>query len=157
MTELPDWDLPGPHLTTLEVNPAEIDGYNHVNNAVYLTWLDRSAWEHSAALGLPLSRCQQLDRGMAVLKSVIVYARPALLGDTIHIATWLLPTDHRLRARRRFQVRRASDGATLVRAEIEYACIELSSGRPVRAPAEFRERYQAVAGVAEAYAGLAAL
>jgi acyl-CoA thioester hydrolase len=43
--------------------------------------------------------------------------------------------------RRRFQFRRAADAATLVRAEIEYACIELSSGRPVRWPAEFRERY----------------
>ena len=38
-------------------------------------------------------------------------------------------------------MRREAGGATLVRAEIEYACIELSSGRPVRWPQEFRERY----------------
>jgi acyl-CoA thioester hydrolase len=152
-----DWDLPRPHVTTLAVAAADIDSYNHVNNAVYVSWLDRSAWSHSAALGIPLERCLEIDRGMAVLRSVIVYLRPALLDDTIEIGTWLLPAAHRLRARRRFQVRRPADGATLVRAEIEYVCIELSSGRPVRAPAEFRERYVPLDAVAASYASLAPL
>ena len=38
------------------VRAADIDAYGHVNNAVYLTWLDRVAWSHSAALGVPLER-----------------------------------------------------------------------------------------------------
>jgi acyl-CoA thioester hydrolase len=46
-----------------------------------------------------------------------------------------------LRVRRRFQIKRPADGCTLARAEIEYVCIELSSGRPMRWPPEFRERY----------------
>ncbi len=144
-------------MTTLVVEPSDIDAYDHVNNAVYVTWLDRAAWSHSAALGLPIERCLALDRGMAVLRSVISYQRPALLGDVVAVGTWLLPADYKLRARRRFQVRRAADGTTLVRAEIEYVCIELSSGRPLRAPAEFRERYAALADVAGAYAALAPL
>jgi acyl-CoA thioester hydrolase len=152
-----DWDLPAPYLALLAVVPADIDAYDHVNNAVYMTWFDRAAWEHSAALGLPLEKCLQLDRGMAVLRSVIAYLRPAVLGDTIHVATWLLPADGKLRVRRRFQARREAGGATLVRAEIEYACIELSSGRPTRWPPEFRERYVALDEVAHARATLAAL
>ena len=157
VNELADWDLPGPHVTELLVQTDDIDAYDHVNNAVYVTWLDRAAWGHSAALGLPIERCLELDRGMAVLRSVISYLRPALLGDAVHIGTWLLATEYKLRARRRFQVRRAADGATLVRAEIDYVCIELSSGRPVRAPPEFRERYVAPAAVAAAYPALAPL
>jgi len=157
VNEVAEWDLPDPHVTALVVERPDIDAYDHVNNAVYVTWLDRAAWSHSAALGLPIERCLALDRGMAVLRSVITYLRPALLGDTVQVGTWLLPADYKLRARRRFQLRRAADGATLVRAEIEYVCIELSSGRPARAPAEFRERYAALAGVAGAYAGLAPL
>lgn len=136
-----NWDLPSPYIACLDVGPADIDAYNHVNNAVYVTWLDRAAWEHSAALGLPLEACLKLDRGMAVLRSVISYVRPALLGDRVHVATWLLPGDGRLRVARRFQVCRESDGVTLARAQIEYVCIELSSGRPTRWPPEFRERY----------------
>jgi acyl-CoA thioester hydrolase len=152
-----DWDLPAPYLALLAVVPADIDAYDHVNNAVYMTWFDRAAWEHSAALGPPLEKCLQLDRGMAVLRSVIAYLRPAVLGDTIHVATWLLPADGKLRVRRRFQARREAGGATLVRAEIEYACIELSSGRPTRWPPEFRERYVALDEVARARETLAAV
>jgi acyl-CoA thioester hydrolase len=135
------WDLPAPFLASVAVVPADIDAYEHVNNAVYMTWFDRAAWEHSAALGLPIEKCLQLDRGMAVLRSVISYIKPAVLGDTIRVATWLLPAAGKLRVRRRFQVRREEGSVTLARAEIEYACIELSSGRPVRWPPEFRERY----------------
>jgi acyl-CoA thioester hydrolase len=135
------WDLPSPFVASLVVAPADIDAYEHVNNSVYVTWFDRAAWEHSAALGLTIEQCLELDRGMAVLRSVIAYLRPALLGDHVYVATWLLPSVGKLRIRRRFQVRRAADAATLARAEIEYACLELSSGRPVRWPQVFRERY----------------
>jgi acyl-CoA thioester hydrolase len=135
------WDLPAPYLALVAVASADIDAYEHVNNAVYMTWFDRAAWEHSAALGLPIEKCLQLDRGMAVLRSVISYLQPAVLGDAIQVATWLLPAEGRLRVRRRFQVRREAGDTTLARAEIEYACIELSSGRPTRWPPEFRERY----------------
>ena len=139
-----DWDLPVPHIASVAVTPVDIDAYDHVNNAVYMTWFDRAAWQHSAALGLPIEKCLQLDRGMAVLRSVIGYIRPAVLGDAIQIATWLLPAEGKLRVRRRFQVRREADAATLARAEIEYACIELSSGRPTRWPPEFRRQYIAL-------------
>jgi acyl-CoA thioester hydrolase len=145
-----DWDLPAPFVALLAVAEGDIDAYDHVNNAVYMTWFDRAAWEHSAVLGLPIEKCLQLDRGMAVLRSVIAYLRPAVLGDAILVATWLLPADRKLRVRRRFQVRREAGGATLARAEIEYACLELSSGRPARWPPEFRERYVALDEVVRA-------
>jgi acyl-CoA thioester hydrolase len=145
-----EFDLPAPHVIDLEVGAADIDAYNHVNNAVYVTWCDRSAWEHSAALGLPIERCLEIDRGMAVVRTVIQYLRPALLGDVVHVATWIVPVDSRLRVRRRFQIVRLADESTLARAEIEYACIELSSGRPTRWPPEFRERYVSIPEVAAA-------
>jgi acyl-CoA thioester hydrolase len=145
------FDLPDPHVLTLAVQAADIDAYKHVNNAVYVTWCDWTAWDHSAALGLPIERCLELDRGMAVLRTVIAYMRPALMGDSIEVATWLLPAASRLRVSRRFQVRRACDAATLARAEVEYACIELSTGRPTRWPREFKERYAPMPAVLAAY------
>jgi acyl-CoA thioester hydrolase len=151
------FDLPAPHIIDLEVGAADIDAYNHVNNAVYVTWCDRIAWDHSAALGLPIERCLEIDRGMAVVRTVIQYLRPALLGDVVHVATWIVPVDSRLRVRRRFQIVRLADESTLARAEIEYACIELSSGRPMRWPPEFRERYVSIPEVAVASATLAPL
>jgi acyl-CoA thioester hydrolase len=157
MTALNSWDLPAAHFLKIRVDAADIDAYQHVNNAVYVTWLDRVAWDHSAFLGLPLSRCLELDRGMAVVRTVISYIRPALLDDELLIATWLLPGPSRLCVRRRFQIQRITDAATLARAETEYVCIELSSGRPVRWPPEFRERYAPAPEVLSVMADLTAL
>jgi acyl-CoA thioesterase FadM len=43
----------------------------------------------------------------------------------------------------------------LARAEIEYACVELSTGRPSRWPPVFLERYVVIDEVANAYPPLA--
>ena len=55
-----DWDFPNPHVVTLEVVASDIDAYDHVNNAVYLSWFDRVAWSHSTALGICLEECVRI-------------------------------------------------------------------------------------------------
>jgi acyl-CoA thioester hydrolase len=139
-----NFDLPRPHSIDLTVGTADIDAYQHVNNAVYVEWCDRTAWHHSAALGLPIERCLELNRGMAVIRTTIEYLRPALVDEVVTIATWLLPSESRLCVRRRFQILRKADDVTLARAEIDYACIVLSSGKPTRWPPEFHASYTAL-------------
>jgi acyl-CoA thioester hydrolase len=129
----------------LTVQPEDIDAYGHVNNAVYLTWLDRAAWSHSAALGVPLERCLALRRGMAAQRIEIDYLRAARSADLLQAATWIVSADGRLRALRHFQVRRIADGGTLARARIEYVCINLDSGRAARMPELFARAYVATA------------
>jgi acyl-CoA thioester hydrolase len=135
------FDFPTPHLIELAVRPEDIDAYEHVNNAVYLTWLDHVAWSHSASLGVPLAQCVALRRGMAAQRIEIDYLRAAMRGDRIQAATWIVSCDGRLRAERRFQIKRAADGATLARARIDYVCINLDSGRAVRMPELFTRAY----------------
>ena len=137
------FDFPAAHVIELEVQPADIDFYDHVNNAVYLTWLDRAAWSHSASLGVPLAQCLAMRRGMAAQRIEIDYLRAALRGDRIQAATWIVSADGRLRAERRFQIKRMTDGATLARARIDYVCINLDSGRAVRMPEAFARAYVA--------------
>ena len=135
------FDFATPHLIELSVRAEDIDAYQHVNNAVYLTWLDRAAWSHSAALGVPLEECVALRRGMAAHHIEVEYLRAAVRGDRVQAATWIVSSDGRLRAQRRFQVRRLGDGATLARARIDYVCINLDSGRAVRMPESFARAY----------------
>jgi acyl-CoA thioester hydrolase len=135
------WDFPSPHVVTLEVSADDIDAYNHVNNAVYLSWLDRAAWSHSAALGLSLQQCLELRRGMAAHRTEIDYLRAALLGDQVCVGTWIVSTDSKLRVERRFQIRRGADGETLARARIDYVCINLDSGRASRMSESFQRIY----------------
>jgi acyl-CoA thioester hydrolase len=136
-----EFDFPTPHLIELAVRPEDIDAYQHVNNAVYLTWLDRAAWSHSAALGVPLEQCLALRRGMAAQRIEIDYLRAARCGDLIQTATWIVRADGKLRAERRFQIRRVPDGATLARARVDYVCINLDSGRAARMPETFARAY----------------
>jgi acyl-CoA thioester hydrolase len=140
------WDFANPHVVTLEVLAADIDAYDHVNNSVYLAWLDRAAWSHSATLGLNLPECVTLRRGMAAHRTEIDYLQAALLGDRVLVGTWIVSTDSKLRVERRFQIRREADGETLARARIDYVCINLDSGRAVRMPESFRKAYIVTAG-----------
>ena len=140
------FDHPAAHVIELTVRPEDIDDYGHVNNAVYLTWLDRAAWSHSAALGVPLERCLALRRGMAAQRIEIDYLRAAFSGDVVQAATWIVNADGRLRAERRFQLRRPGDDVTLARARIDYVCINLDSGRAVRMPEIFARAYVVTAG-----------
>jgi len=140
------WDFGNPHVVTVDVLAADIDAYNHVNNSVYLAWLDRAAWSHSATLALSLEQCLAIRRGMAAHRTEIDYLRAALLGDRVLVGTWIVNTDSKLRVERRFQIRRAADGETLSRARIDYVCINLDSGRAVRMPESFRNAYIVTTG-----------
>jgi len=142
----PAFDFPAPHVIEVRVQPEDIDAYDHVNNAVYLTWLDRAAWSHSASLGVALEQCLALRRGMAAQRIEIDYLRAAVRGDRITAATWIVGADGRLRAERRFQVRRVADGSTLARARIDYVCINLDTGRAARMPDLFARAYVVTAG-----------
>ncbi|MEG5263630.1 thioesterase family protein [Pseudomonas sp. JDS28PS106] len=135
------WDQAEPFVIDLVVGAEDIDGLGHANNAVYVTWLERCAWRHSQHLGLDLSEYRRLDRAMAVVRHEIDYLASAYENDELQLATWIVDWDRRLKMARRFQLRRPADGATLLRAQTTFVCIELSTGRPKRMPNEFIEGY----------------
>jgi acyl-CoA thioester hydrolase len=146
--------LPAPFTGTRRVLPEEIDEYAHVNNTVYLRWLDGIAWAHSEKLGLPLERCLALRRGMAVRHTRVDYLEAAQVDDALLLATWLVACDGRLRCTRRFEILRVAGDSRVLEAEIDYFCLNLDTGKPCRFPSEFSERYTVIPEVAAAYADL---
>ncbi|MBE3025073.1 acyl-CoA thioesterase [Janthinobacterium sp. BJB1] len=137
-----NWDFP--HACTLPVSPepADIDGLQHTNNAVYVRWCEHIAWHHSATLGLDLDDYRRLDRAMAIRRGEYDYLLPTRAGEALTLATWLCASDGRSSMERRFQLVRDSDGATVVRGRWHLICIELSSGRARRLPPEFLAAYE---------------
>ncbi|MGH1372179.1 MAG: acyl-CoA thioesterase [Cellvibrionaceae bacterium] len=135
------WDYQNPFLIDVVVEASHIDGLQHVNNAVYVTWCQDAGWQHSISLGLGIEQYHQLDRAMAIRRSEYDYAQSAYLGDELKVATWLTKTDDKLSMERRFQLVRLRDGATLLRGRWDLVCIQISSGRPKRMPAEFKTIY----------------
>jgi len=135
------WDLETPFIDEIRVQPEDIDELGHANNAVYVRWLERCAWRHSRSLGLGLDEYQQLDRAMVVVRHEIDYLAAGYLDEELQMGTWIVSWDSKLRMTRQFQLCRPRDGATLLRANTTFACVELSSGRPRRMPPEFIELY----------------
>ncbi|WP_051927567.1 acyl-CoA thioesterase [Ruegeria halocynthiae] len=159
MTDLPPescWQLPAPFVLTFDVQTADIDAYEHVNNTVYLRWIDAAAWAHSDAAGMTTDYCKSIERGFAVHRHEIDYIGSAHLGDRVHVATWITGLDGRLRSQRRFQIIRESDLKTLVNARTVFICTNLKTGKPTRMPPEFKEAYQVDDRVAAALAAEAA-
>lgn len=135
------WDQPEAFILDIEVQAEHIDELGHANNAVYVTWLEQCAWQHSQSLGLGLVDYRRLDRAMAVLRHEIDYLASAFAGDCLQLGTWITDSDQRLKMKRSFQLIRPADSQTLLRAQTTFVCIELSSGKPKRMPAQFVEGY----------------
>lgn len=138
-----DWDHPSPFTLTLSPRPGDIDGLGHTNNAVYVQWCEQAGWAHSEALGLSLEDYRRLDRAMAIREGHYDYLLPSFEGEALVLGTWLTASDGKLTMERRFQLRRVSDGVTLVRGRWLLVCIEISSGKPRRMPPEFLAGYEA--------------
>ena len=134
------WDAPSPHVLAIAVEDAHIDVMRHVNNVYYLQWLEDVAWDHSIALGMAPDDYTRLGHGMVVRRHELDYIAPALLGDRVLLATWIVSLD-RISLHRRYQFVRESDGTTLFRGATHFVCVEIESGRVRRMPAEFSEVY----------------
>jgi acyl-CoA thioester hydrolase len=113
------------------VIPAEIDAFGHVNNQVYLAWMNEASIAHSAARGWPWSRHLKLGEGWVARRHEIEYLLPAKLGDVAVLRTWISETS-RVTALRRYEMLRKSDGKMLARGKTLWAWINYSTGRPVR-------------------------
>jgi acyl-CoA thioester hydrolase len=116
------------------VQPADIDGQNHVNNTVYLRWVQEVAtahWESRA----PAAARETI--GWVVLRHEIDYKTPACLGDEILLRTWVGKAT-RITFERFTEMRRASDYALLSQARTIWVPISTETGKPTRVPPEVR-------------------
>jgi len=55
------WDYPEPFEMEVYAQESDIDGYHHVNNSVYLRWMDECAREHSKALGIDTANASEFQ------------------------------------------------------------------------------------------------
>ena len=123
--------------------PADlIDELGHTNNVHYLQWLQQCAWAHSAAVGYPPETLLGTGCAMAVREVRMSYLQATFAGDELWVGDWLTHNDGRLRATRSFQILRMQDQACVMRAAIDYICINVESGRPQRMPTGFLDAYK---------------
>jgi acyl-CoA thioester hydrolase len=122
---------------TVPVLPGDIDEQNHVNNTVYLRWVQDVATAHWHAFAS--SEAQQAV-GWVVLRHEIDYKTPACLGDDILLRTWVGQAT-RLTFERFTEIRRKIDNELLSQARTLWCPINAETGRPVRVSAEVRDQF----------------
>jgi acyl-CoA thioester hydrolase len=71
---------------TIAVEPSDIDGLGHVNNVVYVRWVQDVAVAHWRAAA---PHAEQEKLRWVVLRHEIDYKQAARLGDRIVARTWV--------------------------------------------------------------------
>jgi len=111
-----------------EVGVEAMDGQGHVNNLAYVAWMQDLTIEHSAAVGWPMARYQEIGAGWVVRSHFVEYLRPAFAGDRIAAHTWVPEFTQRSTPRRYLFVREL-DRQLLAQAETRWVFIDLATGR----------------------------
>ena len=123
------------HSTVVRARFSDLDPYNHVNHARYLSYFEMARVDLLEELGFSMARLAEMGLQIVLVEASIRYYTPARLGDEVRITT-------RVREVRRASTRwsqRAEVGpdpvATL---EIKAGFVDLD-GTPRRTPEGFAE------------------
>lgn len=112
------------------VLPTDIDDMGHVNNVVYVRWVQEVAaahWNHVASPSL------KSKYAWVVLRHEIDYKNPAFLGDEITGLTWV--GDYSGARFDRF-VKLLAAKKVLAEAKTTWCLLDAKSLRPIRIPEE---------------------
>jgi acyl-CoA thioester hydrolase len=134
----PDPPTPPPNVFSIRtlVRWGELDALWHVNNAIYLSFIEDVGTRVCEAHGWPMQRMMEEGFGIIARQHHIEYRQPAKLGDELEISTWY-SVAQRTTALRHYAIRRTSDGVLLVRARTRYVWVDIHTRRPIRIPEHF--------------------
>ena len=111
--------------------PEHIDVLGHVNNMVWIQWMEQVATAHWEAVA---DRAHQQAYFWVVVRHEVDYLRSAHEGDRITARTWAEPP----RGAKSVRVMEflGNDGRPCVKARTSWAIIDKAAGRPIRVPPE---------------------
>ena len=122
------------HTCTLKVRPYECDSNAHVNNAVYLNYLETARAQFLEDIGFDYRGFMEKGYGLFVSKINIHFKVPAEMLDTLTIISY--PIKKR-RTSGIFRQIIKRENEVLCEADVTWACVN-SSGRPSKLPEEFQ-------------------
>ena len=120
------------HFLTFTARPGHIDELGHVNNTVWVQWIQDIATAHWAAAALPEHQAAYV---WVVTRHEIDYRGNIGLGASVTAETWIPDPPSGARFDRCVEFR-DSAGKTIVSARSTWAMIDKASGRLARVRAE---------------------
>ncbi|WP_312162583.1 thioesterase family protein [Phenylobacterium sp.] len=130
---------PGRQVFSLQFTPSasDIDANGHVNNVVYVRWIQDMATSHWASRQ-PAD--EQARWAWIVLRHEIDYRRALMPGETATARTWVAEAAEGPRFDRFVRID-GPDGAMCAQARTVWCMIDAASGRPKRVTPEIIERF----------------
>ena len=117
------------HITATE---ADVDELGHVNNAVWVRWIQDVATAHWEAVAPAEHKRAFL---WVVVRHEIDYLRAVFPGETVTARTWVPEPPRGARFDRHIEFA-GEDGRPRVRSRTTWAMIDRATGRPLRVAAE---------------------
>ena len=121
-----------PFTLTKTATADDIDELGHVNNAVWVRWIQDIAVAHWDAVAPAAHKDAYV---WVVTRHEIDYLRAVLPGETVTGRTWVGEAPKGARFDRHVEYV-GEDGKVRVRAKTTWAILDKTSGRPLRVPAE---------------------
>ena len=125
----------------ITVQPEHIDALGHVNNVVYMQWMQQVAGAHINQLGLGLKQYLELKHAMVAVEHHVQYLKPTFVGEQLILRTWLSDLNA-LYSTRQYVFYRPQDQAVVFVGNTKWACVEIASGRSKRMSPTFTQAYQ---------------
>jgi acyl-CoA thioester hydrolase len=126
----------------ITVTDSVLDENGHVNNVMYVQWMQEIAQKHYDFIG-GTDITLTLGDTWVVREHRIEYLLSAYSGEEIEIRTWV-ENIRRVRSLRKYHFVRTSDDKLLVRGETDWVYIYGSTGKPGRIPGEILEVIHAI-------------
>jgi len=124
------------HRHVFTVSTSDLDVNGHVNNVVYVQWMQDVAILHFDAVGG--SEVMRASNAIWVARShKIEYLKPAFAGDEALALTWVADY-RRVRSLRRYRFLRKHDKSLLAEGETDWIFVDAVSGRPKSIPDEIQ-------------------
>jgi acyl-CoA thioester hydrolase len=119
-----------PYEKRITATADDVDELGHVNNAVWVRWIQDMATEHWRAAADPA----HVDSYVwVVVRHEIDYLRAVLPGETVRGRTWVGEAPRGARFDRIVEFT-GGDGKPRVRARTTWAILDKATGRPLRVP-----------------------
>lgn len=130
---------PGRQVFTREFTPSasDIDENGHVNNVVYVRWIQDMATSHWRALQ---PDDQQAPWAWIVLRHEIDYRRALMPGETATAVTWVAEAPEGPRFDRFVRID-GPDGAMCAQARTVWCLVDAQTGRPKRVTLDIVARF----------------
>tara|TARA_B100000767_G_scaffold275331_1_gene311765 strand:- start:1101 stop:1493 length:393 start_codon:yes stop_codon:yes gene_type:complete len=121
----------------ITVSKNDLDDLNHVNNVIYIHWVQEIAKEHWKSL---VSNEIIKNYYWVLLEHQIKYLNPALLDDKIIIKTYIEKTEG-IRSERIVEIYNRNNNKLLVKSKTIWCLINAKTNKPNRITDEIRQAF----------------